>query len=112
MVQPALRKDIIQDIYLSEIRGYKPVKDTAAEKVDVVDKFTIPTPPPKPELELASAQAGALEEAAVQEEAWPAVYNPIDDPHNYNSEWEFATDVDHGGVLPKRLREYDYHAEH
>jgi hypothetical protein len=28
------------------------------------------------------------------------------------AEFEFSTDADHGGILPKRLREYDYHADH
>ncbi|KAJ3210130.1 hypothetical protein HDU67_005631 [Dinochytrium kinnereticum] len=108
MAVSPLRKDLIQDLYLSEIRAYKPAATDAAVKVDLVDKFSLPTPPAKPEIE-ASVSETAVVEDAIEEEEWPPVYNPIDDPNNYNDEWEFRTEADTGKLLPERLKPYDYH---
>jgi hypothetical protein len=68
--------DFIQDLYLNELRAYKPSKAASAEKADLVDKFILPTPPQAPALETVSA-AEVDDSAAMQEEAWPALYNPI-----------------------------------
>ncbi|KAI9199297.1 uncharacterized protein BJ171DRAFT_632238 [Polychytrium aggregatum] len=101
--------DFIQKLYLDAIRGYVPKETT--EKVAIPDKFTVPAPPPKPELETAPARAVQGEEAFAEEE-WPALYNAIDDPHNYNDEWDFTTDNDDGALLPQRLKPVDYDAHH
>ncbi|KAJ1550387.1 hypothetical protein HK096_007215 [Nowakowskiella sp. JEL0078] len=96
---------IIQDLYLNEIRNYK--APTIKEAVDLPTKFSAPVPPPKPEVEGASVVASA-EEVSIEEEAWPALYNPIDDPANYNHDFDFTTDNDDGLWYPKRLTKPDY----
>ncbi|KAJ3015140.1 hypothetical protein HKX48_004761 [Thoreauomyces humboldtii] len=102
----SVRADFISNIYLEELRKYTPPKATN-EKVDLPTTFTAPAAPPKPELDTSVVQAAAVDEA-VAEEAWPAVYNPIDDPANYPDEWDFTTDNDDGNLLPQRLVPVDY----
>ncbi|KAI8848726.1 hypothetical protein BC829DRAFT_393312 [Chytridium lagenaria] len=80
----------------------------AAAKVDLVDKFAFPAPPPVPEVEALVSETAVVEDA-IEEEEWPAVYNPIDDPNNYPDEWEYRTEADKGTILPERLKPYDYH---
>ncbi|KAJ3112636.1 hypothetical protein HDU96_004358, partial [Phlyctochytrium bullatum] len=103
--------DIVQDLYLNELRAYRPPAVDASAKANLVDKFTLPTPPPAPGIE-ASVSDAVVTEDAMEEEEWPPVYNPIEDPHNYNSEWEFRTEVDNGKLLPEMLKPYDYHGDH
>ena len=71
-----IKIDFIQEIYLNELRAYKPSKSASTEKTDLVDKFVLPTPPPAPVLETAPT-AEVDDAAAMKEEAWPAPYNPI-----------------------------------
>ncbi|KAJ3134114.1 hypothetical protein HK101_004387 [Irineochytrium annulatum] len=104
-IQQPLRADIIQDLYLKELRAYKPAPAAANEKVDLVDKFSTPTPPPKPEIDVSAAAEGGVEQPeSLEEESWPPLYNAIDDPHNYPDMWELRTEVDDGGLLPQRLK--------
>ncbi|KAJ3285846.1 hypothetical protein HDU76_008079 [Blyttiomyces sp. JEL0837] len=105
------RRDIIQDLYLKNLREYKPPKDTGAEKVDLVEKFTIPPAPPAPEIE-SGLEAAVGEDVALEEAAWPALVNPIDQHGNYNDEWEFRCNPDDGSLLPRRLKEIDYEHDH
>ena len=45
--------------------------------------FSVPQAPAKPVFE--KAVAASTDDAALQEEAWPALVDPIDDPHNYHT---------------------------
>ncbi|KAI9098816.1 hypothetical protein DFS34DRAFT_619063 [Phlyctochytrium arcticum] len=102
------RADFVTDLYLQELRNYTPAKQASADKVDLPTTFTAPTPPAKPEVERAVAQATATGEEIIEEEEWPPVYNPIDDPANYPDEWEYRTEKDDGNVIPRRLIPVDY----
>ncbi|KAJ3208014.1 hypothetical protein HDU83_002248 [Entophlyctis luteolus] len=106
------RRDIIQEMYLNEIRNYKPPKDAgSAAAASLVSSFATPVAPPAPQLEL--AQSDIVEEAADAEAEWPALKNIVDDTHTYNDEWEFHADGNDGGaLLPKRLKEVDYLHDH
>ncbi|KAJ3254860.1 putative cell survival pathways protein [Boothiomyces macroporosus] len=95
--------DIITDTYLAELRAYKPEK---LAPIDLPSTFTPPAAPTKPELELAVAQK---EEGELKEEEWPALVDPIDDPENYNDEYDFRDDEDHGKLFPAPLKEIHYH---
>ncbi|MCJ1425351.1 hypothetical protein MMC29_003239 [Sticta canariensis] len=44
-----LRADIIQDIYIKEIRGYKPATLRSSDSDGHVQKFSVPKPPRSPE---------------------------------------------------------------
>jgi hypothetical protein len=70
--------DIITEMYLSEIKAYRPA---VQQKVDIPTTFKAPAPPAKPVLEMAPE---VVTEAALAEEAWPELENPIDNPNNYN----------------------------
>ncbi|KAJ3052643.1 hypothetical protein HK097_005920 [Rhizophlyctis rosea] len=96
--------DVLTDLYLQELRTYKPAKDAAADKVDLPMTFNPPTPPAKPELEqaLAQAEGGAVEAQA--EEDWPPLYDPIDDPANYPDLTDESSDIDTGRYKPTRLK--------
>ncbi|KAJ3027920.1 UNVERIFIED_CONTAM: hypothetical protein HDU68_002834 [Siphonaria sp. JEL0065] len=132
-----VRRDFVQDLYLTEIRNYKAPKSSAADTSSLVSSFAQPKAPAAPELE---TEVAAFEDgAAVAEAEWPALKSPIDDHHNYNGniaardfrgwalvenlgeclevleeyEWDFITDANDGGVLlPKRLKPVDYHGDH
>ncbi|KAK5243196.1 ATP synthase F0 subcomplex subunit H atp14, partial [Cryomyces antarcticus] len=41
--------DIVQDMYLRELKGYKPPQIKASDADAHVQKFTAPKPPPSPE---------------------------------------------------------------
>jgi hypothetical protein len=76
----AASPDILQSLYLSTLKSYKAPK--ALAKAELPETFTLPSPPPVPafdKTEVAASASGKLEE-----EAWPALYDPIDDPNNYN----------------------------
>jgi F-type H+-transporting ATPase subunit h len=79
--------DPIMDIYLRELRSYKPKPETLAAAAEAVKKWTPPSPPPLPESanasianELAAYEAQAVEvegqdatasgEVAAKEEDW------------------------------------------
>ncbi|KAI8919037.1 hypothetical protein DFJ77DRAFT_452837 [Powellomyces hirtus] len=102
------KADLIAEIYISELKKYTAPK-ASNEKVDLPTTFTAPAAPPKPELDVSAGEVAAVAEEAVEEEEWPAVYNPIDDPANYPDEWDFTTENDDGSLLPKRLIPVDYH---
>ncbi|KAI8929877.1 hypothetical protein BC831DRAFT_441392 [Entophlyctis helioformis] len=109
-VSTAAKSDFINNMYIKHIREYKPPKETDASKVDLAQTVTAPKPPAKPELETAAdaaVQAGG--DVALEEEAWPALYNPIDDPANFPDAWNYATTPDNGELFPSRTREYDWH---
>jgi hypothetical protein len=78
------RADIIGSLYLSEIKAYKPT--TTADKSGLATTFSVPKPPAVPGLEGVGAVLKASEESALEEDAWPALVDPIDDPANYNGE--------------------------
>ncbi|KAJ3107551.1 hypothetical protein HDU97_003856 [Phlyctochytrium planicorne] len=103
MAAAPIRKDLVQDLYLNEIRAYRPPATDATAKANLVEKFVLPTPPPVPEIETASSE-GAIVEDAIAEEEWPPLYNAIDDPHNYPDDWEIRTEVDKGNMIPDRLK--------
>ncbi|KAI8826059.1 uncharacterized protein EV422DRAFT_563870 [Fimicolochytrium jonesii] len=103
----SVKADIISQIYLQQLKAYTPPKDTGA-KVDLPTSFAAPAPPPKPELDVTVAEASGAVEQGVEEEQWPPVYNPIDDPANYPDEYDFTTDNDDGALFPKRLHPIDY----
>ncbi|ORY51977.1 hypothetical protein BCR33DRAFT_780129 [Rhizoclosmatium globosum] len=106
-----VRRDLVQDMYLNEIRNYKAPKAAAADSANLVSSFAQPKAPAAPALE---SEVAAFEDgAAIAEAEWPALKSPIDDHHNYNDEWDFITDANDGGVLlPKRLKPVDYSGEH
>lgn len=64
------------------------------------ETFTISAAPPKPAVEKSTVSAAADTEMA-KEEAWPALYNAIDDPKNFNDDFEW--EKDDGSWYPKRL---------
>ncbi|KAJ3092220.1 hypothetical protein HK102_009705 [Quaeritorhiza haematococci] len=108
---PVVRADIITNLYLAELKKYTP--PTQTEKADLPETFKAPSPPPKPAVEApVEAVAETTLEAAVEEEEWPPLYNPIDDPQYYNDAWDFSTDHDDGALYPKRLKPVDYHHGH
>ncbi|KAI9011196.1 hypothetical protein BC832DRAFT_328478 [Gaertneriomyces semiglobifer] len=100
------KADLVSDIYVKALRDYKPAKQV--EATDLPTTFTAPAPPPKPEVEKVEASATSVKEEAMEEEAWPALTNPIDDPANYPDEWDYTTDHDDGSLFPKRLKPVDY----
>lgn len=114
--QARASQDIIQSLYLAELRAYKPLKTTA--KVDLPETFALPTPPAPPAFDKTAITAKA-EEALAKASAWPALVDPIDDPENYNGirshskhftdEWNFTSDVDDGSWFPRRTKEHHYH---
>jgi hypothetical protein len=63
---------------LTEIKQYKP---STLEKIDLPTHFVIPNPPKKPELEVAQS---VVVETSLQEEEWPRLVDPIDNPELYN----------------------------
>ncbi|KAJ3370741.1 hypothetical protein HDU91_005907 [Kappamyces sp. JEL0680] len=84
---PLAKADIITDLYVSEIKAYKPSAQVSEgrsrqEKIDLPTTFSAPKAPAKPEIEAAPVAAAA--EAALTEEAWPALADSIDDPTLYN----------------------------
>ncbi|KAI9332335.1 hypothetical protein BDR26DRAFT_869325 [Obelidium mucronatum] len=108
------RRDLVQDMYLNEIRNYKaPKNSAAADTSSLVSAFAQPKAPAAPALETEGAVAFEDGGAAVAEAEWPVLKSPIDDHHNYNDEWDFVTDANDGGVLlPKRLKPVDYSGDH
>jgi hypothetical protein len=81
--------DIITDLYLSEIKAYKPSAQVSKidayfsqEKIDLPTSFAAPKAPAQPEI--AAAPVAAAADAALSEEEWPALVDTIDDPHLYN----------------------------
>lgn len=58
---------------------------TSSDKVDLPTTFVPPPAPAKPELDVSAVtgEAANAVEDVIEEEQWPAVYNPIDDPANY-----------------------------
>ncbi|KAJ3301554.1 hypothetical protein HDV03_000666 [Kappamyces sp. JEL0829] len=114
-----LPADIITDLYVSEIKAYKPsaqVREgrSRQEKIDLPTTFSAPKAPAKPEIEAAPVAAAA--EAALTEEAWPALADSIDDPTLYNDEYDIDTANEenlNGKLLPGPLKEFDYdHGHH
>lgn len=79
-VSPSLKADILQSLYLSQLKAYKPSK--AAAKTDLPETFALPAAPPVPAFD--KTEAVTASSGKVEEEAWPALYDPIDDPNNYN----------------------------
>ncbi|KAJ3044221.1 hypothetical protein HDV00_002899 [Rhizophlyctis rosea] len=108
---PLAKADVIENLYLNELRSFKPT--AGADKVDLPQTFAPPTPPPKPELEQAVAQAADATDAVAETEAadWPPLYDPIDDPENYPDEWNMETADDRGEWYPIRTKppHYDDH---
>ncbi|KND01352.1 uncharacterized protein SPPG_03164 [Spizellomyces punctatus DAOM BR117] len=105
----SVKADLITDLYLQELRKYTPPKESAADAADLPTTFAPPAAPAKPEIDVKTTDAVAnAADEAVEEEEWPAVYNPIDDPANYPDEWDFTTENDDGSLLPKRLKPVDY----
>jgi hypothetical protein len=100
----ALKRNIIQELYLSELRAYKPSK--VSTKVDLPETFQVPKAPEIPKLEK-SVIVESKEKIVAQE--WPALVDPIDDPENYNDEWNITSDKDDGAWFPKRVKEHEYH---
>jgi hypothetical protein len=88
---------------LTEIKAYKPA---VVQKIEVPTTFKAPAPPVKPVLETAPEVAV---EAALAEEAWPELEDPIDNPELYNDEYDISTENDDGSLLPKRLKPVHYH---
>ncbi|KAJ5255518.1 hypothetical protein N7505_010669 [Penicillium chrysogenum] len=58
--------DPVQDLYLRELKAYKPTPIKAGDAEEHVQKFTAPKPPPEVEVE-GQAAAG---EAAPVEQSW------------------------------------------
>lgn len=46
---PIRRADLVQDIYIRELRAYKPPSIKASDSEGHVQRFTPPSPPPSPE---------------------------------------------------------------
>lgn len=67
---------------------------------DLKETFAFPAPPAKPQVEKANVSAVADTEA-MKEAEWPPLYNPVDDPANFNDEFEW--EKDDGLAYPKRL---------
>ena len=80
-VSPSPKADILQSLYLSQLKAYKPSKATA--KTELPETFALPAAPPVPAFDKTEAVTAASS-GKVEEEAWPALYDPIDDPNNYN----------------------------
>jgi hypothetical protein len=99
-------QDFLQQLYLSEIRSYKPLKTTT--KVDLPESFSLPTAPAAPAFDTKPITTASAD-APVKDDVWPALVDPIDDPENYNDEWHFSTDKDDGSWYPKRAKEPHYH---
>ncbi|TPX44409.1 hypothetical protein SeLEV6574_g04520 [Synchytrium endobioticum] len=105
------RKDILTDLYLREIRAYKPPAEDRAAAASLPESVPIPAPPPKPEFELVEAQA-VDDTVALEEAEWPPLVDPIDDPHNYPDAWDYTTDKIDNKLMPTAVKPYDYHGDH
>ncbi|TPX31398.1 hypothetical protein SmJEL517_g05246 [Synchytrium microbalum] len=106
-----LNKDIVTELYLKEIRAYKAPPEDKSAAAGLPETVSMPTPPAKPEFELAQVQA-AGNEAGLEEEAWPALVDPIDDPHNYPDAWDYTCDKVDNLLMPTAVKAYDYHEGH
>ncbi|RUS31832.1 ATP synthase complex subunit H-domain-containing protein [Jimgerdemannia flammicorona] len=66
------RKDVVQDLYIKELKNYKPVEEKTIEAGQVKD-LHLPLPPPVPDVkedlsaELATYDAEDVEELAVED---------------------------------------------
>ena len=76
------QQDLVQNLYLQEIRQYKPAKSSA--KVDLPETFTFPTPPPVPviEVQTSSTSAAGKAEVTASDEFAPLV-DPIENSEHY-----------------------------
>eukprot|EP00842_Homolaphlyctis_polyrhiza_P000546 jgi/Hompol1/1492/HPOL_002719-RA len=101
------KADAVTELYLNYLRSYKPT--VVSEKVDLPTTFAAPKPPAKPEIEGADVVIAAAGEA-LEEEAWPALYNAIDDPANYPDAWDYSTKSE--SLFAKRTRSFDYDHGH
>ncbi|KZZ95705.1 ATPase, F0 complex, subunit H [Ascosphaera apis ARSEF 7405] len=93
---PVRGADLIQDLYLKEIRAYKAPQVKASDADAHVHKFSVPQPPPSPEeANLASelqdyeAQAVEVEGQAATGEAAPVEQDWFED------DWEEETPAAH-----------------
>lgn len=64
--------DLVQDLYLKELKNYKPVPPKASDAAEHVHKFTIPKPPPSPENISLADDLKAYEEQRVEVEGQTA----------------------------------------
>ncbi|KAJ1336270.1 hypothetical protein BSLG_007498 [Batrachochytrium salamandrivorans] len=102
-------KDSVTDLYLNYIRNYKPA--VVAERTDLPQTFAPPKAPAKPEFETESTLSASAEES-MQEEEWPPLKSPIDDPANYPDAWDYSAGNDGGALLPQRTRPFDFDSHH
>ncbi|KAL1984158.1 hypothetical protein VTN96DRAFT_9379 [Rasamsonia emersonii] len=72
----ARRADPVQDLYLRELRAYKPTPPKPGDAEAHVQKFTVPTPPPSPEEANLANELKAYESQEVEVEGQAAAGEP------------------------------------
>lgn len=81
-------------MYLKELRNFKPSPSTATDST-LTEKFSTPTPPPKPSVVAAPSAAAESSTQAMEEADWPAYVDPIDTPGEYEDMWDFTTETNY-----------------
>jgi F-type H+-transporting ATPase subunit h len=71
-----LSADPVQDLYLRELRAYKPTPTKPSDADAHVQKFTVPKPPPSPEESNIAADLKAYENQEVEVEGQAASGEP------------------------------------
>ena len=78
-----LAADIIQDLYLRELRAYKPPAVKATDAEGLVHKFNMPKPPKSPEETSMANQVQEYESSAVEVEGQASTEQPQESEEDY-----------------------------
>ncbi|KAK2798163.1 hypothetical protein FQN51_007849 [Onygenales sp. PD_10] len=76
IASPIRQADLVQDLYLRELRAYKPAPTKASDADAYVQKFSVPKPPPSPEESNIAADLKAYETQEVEVEGQSASGEP------------------------------------
>ncbi|KAI5287682.1 hypothetical protein KEM52_001471, partial [Ascosphaera acerosa] len=79
--------DLIQDLYIKELRAYKPAQAKAADADAHVAKFAVPPPPPSPEETNLAADLKDYETQAVEVEGQAAAGAAGEAPAPVEHDW-------------------------
>ncbi|PRT54936.1 hypothetical protein B9G98_02556 [Wickerhamiella sorbophila] len=71
------RKDLLQDLYLSEIKAFKPKPVSESDAAGTVKKFAVPAQPKSPSIEGDAAEVDAYANSTVEVETETASGEPV-----------------------------------
>ncbi|CAN6637238.1 ATP synthase subunit H, mitochondrial [Trichomonascus vanleenenianus] len=87
----AIKRDLVKDLYLKELKAFKPTPRTAADAQGEVRQWNVPQAPQAPKLEAAEADALAQYEAQ-EVEVETAIPEGEDAPAASMEEWFVVED--------------------